>query len=112
MEKAPPRIRPSPAGVVLAAVLLVGLVALFVASSHTVQLIGFIIVVLVAIVLLVEFRPRGRGARSFSTFLLRTESNNPRKGGRPPDQGWIDPDALHREREEQERRSRGPGRGA
>jgi hypothetical protein len=103
------RIRLSPAGVVLAVVLVVGLAALFLASSHTVQLIGFIIVVVVGIVLLADLRPRGSKPHSISAFLMRVGPDHPTKAGQAPEQAWIDPEALYREREEQERRTRGRG---
>jgi hypothetical protein len=108
MHKAP-RFRLTPAGMVLTVALVVALAALFLPSSHTVQLIGFVIVVLVVIVLVAELRPRRRKPLSISAFLMRVGPDHPTKSGRPPDQAWIDPEALYREREEHERRARGRG---
>jgi hypothetical protein len=104
-----PHTRLGPVGVILAVMLVVGLAALFGPFPHAVQLIGFVLVVLVVIVVVAELKPRRWKPHSISAFLMRVGPDHPTKAGRPPDQAWIDPEALYREREELERRSRGRG---
>ena len=57
--------RSSPTGFVITVVVLlvIGCAALFIPSTHTIQVIGFAIITLVAIVCLIEFRPKRPGRR-------------------------------------------------
>ena len=99
----------TPLGFGLLIALVLGIAALFAGPSHTVQLIGFIVVVVIAIVLLVEFRPRRAGG-GWSASRLRT---GPTELAWPEENAYRDREHEEREeREERERTGRRPGRGA
>ena len=54
------RARLTPFGAFLVVLLVAGLVALFFAGSHTVQAVGFIVVLIIALILIAENAPRMR----------------------------------------------------
>jgi hypothetical protein len=99
------RTRITPLGIALAAALILGLAALFLAPSHALQVIGFIAITVVGIVLLVEFRPTRARSRPQS---LRLRNNYLPGTGRLMDSTWGQ-DETRGEEPEAERR---PGRGA
>jgi hypothetical protein len=85
--------------------LVVGFGALFIPSSHTIQVIGFAIIVLVAIVCLIEFRPKRPGRRPIP---LRMRNNYLPGTGRVVRPEWTEEPGPD-EKPEPPRR---PGRGA
>jgi membrane protein implicated in regulation of membrane protease activity len=100
--------RLTPFGVTLVAALVLGLAGVFLASSHTLQVIGFIVVTAVLIIGLVEFRPKRAGGRPES---LRMRSNYVPGTGRVIDPTWKEDSAPGRQEPEAEPERR-PGRGA
>lgn len=102
-----PRGKVTRVGLGLVVVFVLGLAALFLSSAHTIQLIGFVMLVGVGTALLIEYRPKR--ARN------RPEPLRERPGYLPGtarviDPTWNDGDtAIRREDAERERR---PGRGA
>ena len=85
--------------------LVIGFAALFIPSSHTIQVIGFGIIVLVAIVCLIEFRPKRPGRRPIP---LRMRNNYLPGTGRVVRPEWTEEPGPD-EKPEPPRR---PGRGA
>jgi predicted lipid-binding transport protein (Tim44 family) len=88
--------------------LVLGFAALFIASSHTIQVIGFGLITLVAIVCLIEFRPKRSDRR---LIPLRARTNYLPGTGRIVDPEWAEEPGPGDEREPESRRAR-PGRGA
>jgi hypothetical protein len=93
--------------VTVAVLLVIGLAALFIPSTHTIQVIGFAIITLVAIVCLIEFRPRRPGGRQIP---LRHRTNYLPGTGRMVRPEWTEEPGPGEEPESP--RSRRPGRGA
>jgi hypothetical protein len=91
--------------VTIVVLLVIGFAALFIASSHTIQVIGFAIIVVVAIVCLIEFRPKRPGRRMIP---LRMRTNYLPGTGRMVRPDWTDEPGPD-EKPEPRRR---PGRGA
>ena len=85
--------------------LVLGFAALFISSSHTIQVIGFAIVTIVAIVLLIEFRPKRSERR---LIPLRARTNYLPGTGRVVDPNWPEEPGPDEKREPKRR----PGRGA
>jgi membrane protein implicated in regulation of membrane protease activity len=86
--------------------LVIGFAALFIPSSHTIQVIGFAIITLVVIVLLIEFRPKRPGRRRIP---LRMRTNYLPGTGRMVRPEWTEEPGPD---ERPEPPSRRPGRGA
>jgi membrane protein implicated in regulation of membrane protease activity len=86
--------------------LVIGFAALFIPSTHTVQVIGFAIITLVAIVLLIEFRPKRPGRRQIP---LRMRTNYLPGTGRMVRPEWTEEPGPDERPEPPTRR---PGRGA
>ena len=101
--------RSSPTGFVITVVVLlvIGCAALFIPSTHTIQVIGFAIITLVGIVCLIEFRPKRPGGRRIP---LRTRTNYLPGTGRVVRPDWSEEPGPGDEPEPP--RSRRPGRGA
>jgi membrane protein implicated in regulation of membrane protease activity len=108
MDK-PRRVPVSRAGAVLAGALVIGLVALFLPTGRTVQMIGFIVVLIVALVLIAEYLPRSMSARSMSAFRLRNGPDYMTKARRTREPVADDGEDVYGEPPEPVRR---PGRGA
>ncbi|HEY1511969.1 MAG TPA: hypothetical protein VGF93_23390 [Solirubrobacteraceae bacterium] len=101
-----PRGKVTRVGFGLALVLVLGLAATFLSSSSLIQLIGFVMLIGVATVLLVEFRPKR--PRNRPEPLRERTGYVP--SARVIDPTWNDGDtAIRLEDAERERR---PGRGA
>ncbi|HET7047635.1 MAG TPA: hypothetical protein VFI54_05135 [Solirubrobacteraceae bacterium] len=100
--------RPTGFAVTVVVVLAIGLAALFIASSHTIQVIGFAIVTIVGIVCLIEFRPKRPGRRRIP---LRMRTNYLPGTGRVVRPEWSEEPGPGEEPESPPR-SRRPGRGA
>lgn len=100
--------RLTPFGATLVAALVLGLAGLFLASSHTLQVIGFIMVTVVLIIGLVEFRPKRPRGRPES---LRMRSDYLPGTGRVVDPTWAE-DMGPGRREPEAEPERRPGRGA
>jgi hypothetical protein len=102
--------RASPTGFVVTVVVLlvIGFAALFISSSHTIQVIGFAIITIVGIVCLIEFRPKRPGRRQIP---LRMRTNYLPGTGRVVRPEWSEEPGPADE-PEQPPRSRRPGRGA
>ena len=102
--------RSTPTGFVITVVVLlvIGCAALFIPSTHTIQVIGFAIVTLVAIVCLIEFRPKRPGRRRIP---LRMRTNYLPGTGRVVRPDWTEEPGPGDESESPPR-SRRPGRGA
>jgi hypothetical protein len=100
--------RPTGFAVTVVVVLVIGLAALFIPSTHTIQVIGFGIVTIVGIVCLIEFRPRRPGGRRIP---LRMRTNYLPGTGRMVRPEWSE-DPAPAEEPESPPRSRRPGRGA
>jgi membrane protein implicated in regulation of membrane protease activity len=88
--------------------LVIGCAALFIPSSHTIQVIGFAIIVLVVIVCLIEFRPKRPGRRQIP---LRLRTNYLPGTGRVVRPDWTEDSGPEDEPEPESRRRR-PGRGS
>jgi len=101
----------SPTGFVLTVVVLlvIGFAALFIPSTHTIQVIGFAIVTLVAIVCLIEFRPKRPGRRKIP---LRHRTNYLPGTGRMVRPEWTEEPGPADEPESPPSRRTRPGRGA
>jgi membrane protein implicated in regulation of membrane protease activity len=89
--------------------LALGFAAMFLASSHTIQVIGFAVVTIVGIVLLIEFRPRRSDRR---VIPLRMRTNYIPGTGRVVDPEWREEPGPGREESDPEYRPPRPGRGA
>jgi len=100
--------RPTSFAVTVVVVLVIGLAALFIPSTHTIQVIGFAIVTIVAIVCLIEFRPRRPGRRRIP---LRMRTNYLPGTGRLVRPEWSEEPGPEDEPTSPPR-SRRPGRGA
>jgi membrane protein implicated in regulation of membrane protease activity len=100
--------RPTGFAITVVVVLVIGLAALFIPSSHTIQVIGFAIVTIVAIVCLIEFRPKRPGGRRIP---LRMRTNYLPGTGRMVRPEWSEDPGPGEEPEPESRRPR-PGRGA
>ena len=102
--------RASPTGFVVTVVVLlvIGFAALFIPSSHTIQVIGFAIITFVALVCLIEFRPKRPGRRPIP---LRMRTNYLPGTGRVVRPEWSEEPGPGDEPEPESRRPR-PGRGA
>jgi hypothetical protein len=100
----------TPSGFVLTVVVLlvIGFAALFIPSTHTIQVIGFAIITLVAIVCLIEFRPKRPGGRRIP---LRHRTNYLPGTGRMVRPEWTEDPGPSDEPDPPSRRRR-PGRGA
>jgi membrane protein implicated in regulation of membrane protease activity len=98
--------RPTGFVVTVVVLLVVGFAALFIPSSHTIQVIGFAIITLVVIVLLIEFRPKRPGRRRIP---LRMRTNYLPGTGRMVRPEWTEEPGPD---ERPEPPSRRPGRGA
>jgi membrane protein implicated in regulation of membrane protease activity len=97
----------TPIGIALIVAFVIGLLALFLPVSHTVQVIGFAMVTIVGIVFLIEFRPKRARNRPQP---LRDRTGYLPGTARVVDPTWNDGDAaIRREDADRERR---PGRGA
>jgi len=99
-----------PTGFVTTVVVLlaIGFAALFIPSTHTIQVIGFAIITLVGIVCLIEFRPKRPGGRRIP---LRTRTNYLPGTGRVVRPDWTEEPGPGEEPEPPSR-GRRPGRGA
>lgn len=100
--------RPTGFAVTVVVVLVIGLAALFIPTTHTIQVIGFAIVTIVGIVCLIEFRPRRPGRRRIP---LRMRTNYLPGTGRLVRPEWSE-DPGPRDEAEPPPRNRRPGRGA
>jgi membrane protein implicated in regulation of membrane protease activity len=100
--------RPTGFVVTIVVLLVLGFAALFIPSSHPLQVIGFAIITLVGIVSLIEFRPRRPGRRPIP---LRMRTNYLPGTGRVVRPEWSEEPGPGEEPEPPSR-SRRPGRGA
>lgn len=100
--------RPTGFAITVLVLLVLGFAALFLASSHTIQVIGFAIVTIVGIVCLIEFRPKRSERR---LIPLRHRTNYLPGTGRIVNPDWAE-DAGPGEDSESASRRRRPGRGA
>ena len=94
--------------VTVVVLLVIGCAALFIPSTHTIQVIGFAIITLVGIVCLIEFRPKRPGRRKIP---LRHRTNYLPGTGRMVRPEWTE-DPGPSDEPEPPSRSRRPGRGA
>jgi membrane protein implicated in regulation of membrane protease activity len=92
----------------LALVFVLGLAATFLSSSHVIQLVGFVMLLGVVTVLLIEFRPRR--ARNRPQPLRERTGYVP--SARVIDPTWNDGDTAIRREDAERERERRPGRGA
>jgi membrane protein implicated in regulation of membrane protease activity len=99
--------RPTGFVITVAVLLVIGFAALFIPSTHTIQVIGFAIITLVAIVLLIEFRPKRSERR---LIPLRARTNYLPGTGRIVRPEWSEEPGPGEEPEQESRRR--PGRGA
>jgi hypothetical protein len=97
--------RPTGFAATVAVVLAIGLAALFIPSTHTIQVIGFGIVTIVGIVCLIEFRPTRPGRRRIP---LRMRTNYLPGTGRMVRPEWTEEPGP----DEKPGPPRRPGRGA
>ena len=102
-----PRASPRGFAVTVVVLLVIGFAALFIPSTHTIQVIGFAIITLVAIVCLIEFRPKRPGGRRIP---LRHRTNYLPGTGRMVRPEWTEDPGPSDEPEPPSRRR--PGRGA
>ena len=93
--------------VTVVVLVVIGLAALFIPTTHTIQVIGFAILTLVAIVCLIEFRPKRPGGRRIP---LRHRTNYLPGTGRMVRPEWTEEPGPADEPESPSRRR--PGRGA
>ena len=98
--------RPTGFVITVVVLLVVGFAALFIPSTHTIQVIGFAIITLVALVLLIEFRPKRPGRRRIP---LRWRTNYLPGTGRMVRPEWTEEPGPDERPEPPTRR---PGRGA
>jgi len=97
--------RPTGFVVTVVVLLVIGFAALFIPSNHTIQVIGFAIITLVALVLLIEFRPKRPGRRQIP---LRMRTNYLPGTGRMVRPEWTEEPGP----DESPEPPRRPGRGA
>jgi membrane protein implicated in regulation of membrane protease activity len=100
--------RPTGFAITVVTVLVIGLAALFIPSSHTIQVIGFAIITIVGIVCLIEFRPKRPGRRQIP---LRMRTNYLPGTGRMVRPEWSEEPGPGADGEPESRRPR-QGRGA
>jgi membrane protein implicated in regulation of membrane protease activity len=96
--------RPTGFVVTVVVLLVVGFAALFIPSSHTIQVIGFAIITLVALVCLIEFRPKRPGRRQIP---LRMRTNYLPGTGRVVRPEWTEDSGPDEKPEPPRRRGRG-----
>ena len=92
--------------VTVVVLVVIGLAALFIPTTHTIQVIGFAILTLVAIVCLIEFRPKRPGRRQIP---LRHRTNYLPGTGRMVRPEWTEEPGPGDEPESPSRRRLGRG---